>query len=88
MATAATHSVSPGLELRVLRVLPVDDSCVFFFLILCLVFAEVSLRLGLWIVAEGLGLLVTGRRAQDFFLPSFHWLREAIMVIFTGSGSG
>lgn len=31
MATAATHSVSPGLELRVLHVLPVDDSCVFFF---------------------------------------------------------
>lgn len=87
MATAATHSVSPGLELRALRVLPVDDSCVFFFF-LCLVFAEVSLRLGLWIVAEGLGLLVTGRRAQGFFLLSFHWLREAIMVIFTGSGSG
>lgn len=57
-----------------------------FLFILCLVFAEVSLRLGLWIVAEGLGLLVTGRRAQGFFLLSFHWLREAIMVIFTGSG--
>lgn len=51
-------------------------------------FAEVSLKLGLWIVAEGLGLLVTGRRAQGYFLLSFHWLREAIMVIFTGSGSG
>lgn len=56
--------------------------------ILYLVFAQIfSLKLGLWIVTDGAGLLVTGKRAQGYFLLGFHLPREAIMVLLHhGSG--
>ena len=52
-------------------------------------FAQIfSFKAGLWTLADGVALLVTGRTAQGYFLLSLYLSSEAIVVILHVLGVG